>query len=71
MAKKEIKLEDGFSKLEEIIEQLEKDDISLEDSFTLYSEGMKVLKQCNDSIDKVEKKLTILSESGEEYECEG
>lgn len=71
MEKKEIKLEEGFTQLEDIIQKLEHEDISLEDSFALYSEGMKVLRQCNDSIDKVEKKLIILNENGEEYECEG
>jgi len=65
MAKKDFKLEDAFKKLDEIIEELEKPDISLENSFALYQEGMKLIKACNDSIDKVEKELIILSESGE------
>ena len=50
------------------MEALEKPDVSLEDSFTLYQEGMKLLKACNDSIDKVEKELIILSENGESNE---
>jgi len=65
MAEKDLKLEEAFEKLDRIIEELEKPDISLEDSFALYQEGMKLLKACNDSIDKVEKELIILSESGE------
>ena len=44
MAEKEIKLEESFDKLNQIMEALEKPDISLEDSFTLYQEGMKLLK---------------------------
>ncbi len=68
MAEKEIKLEESFDKLNQIMEALEKPDISLEDSFTLYQEGMKLLKACNDSIDKVEKELIILSENGEANE---
>ena len=68
MAEKEIKLEESFDKLNQIMEALEKPDISLEDSFTLYQEGMKLLKACNDSIDKVEKELIILSENGETNE---
>ncbi|HHV09060.1 MAG TPA: exodeoxyribonuclease VII small subunit [Clostridiales bacterium] len=63
-----MKLEESFDKLNKIMEELEKPDISLEDSFTLYQEGMKLLKACNDSIDKVEKELIILSESGEANE---
>jgi exodeoxyribonuclease VII small subunit len=68
MAKKEMKLEESFEKLNQIVEALEKPDVSLEDSFTLYQEGMKLLKTCNESIDKVEKELIILSESGETNE---
>ena len=40
-------LEENFSELEELLEQLEAEDISLEDAFTAYSTGMNVLKQCN------------------------
>jgi exodeoxyribonuclease VII small subunit len=68
MANKEMKLEESFDKLNHIMEELEKTDVSLEDSFTLYQEGMKLLKSCNDSIDKVEKELIILSENGETNE---
>lgn len=63
-----MKLEESFEKLNKIMEELEKPEISLEDSFSLYQEGMKLLKACNDSIDKVEKDLIILSESGESNE---
>lgn len=65
MAVKTIKLEESFEKLNQIMEGLEKSDVSLEDSFALYQEGIKLLKACNDSIDKVEKEMIILSESGE------
>jgi len=68
MAEKEMKLEEAFEKLNQLMETLEKSDVSLEDSFTLYQEGMKLLKKCNDSIDKVEKQLIILSENGESNE---
>lgn len=68
MAEKKMKLEESFEKLNQIMESLEKSDVSLEDSFTLYQEGMKLLKACNDSIDKVEKELIILSENGETNE---
>ncbi len=61
MAEKNLSLEESFQKLEEIVGKMEQEDISLEDSFALYNEGMKVLKNCNDSIDTVEKKLMILN----------
>ena len=48
-------LEENFSAVEELIGQLEAEDISLEEAFTAYSKGMKLLKQCSEQIDRVEK----------------
>lgn len=62
MAKAEKSLEASFEELNTIITRLEEDELSLEESFQLYTVGMKLLKKCNDSIDKVEKKLVVLSE---------
>lgn len=61
---KQLSLEENFAKLEETIEQLESEDISLEDAFKAYSEGMAVLKACNDQIDTVEKKVLKLTQDG-------
>lgn len=55
-------LEASMEELEGVLKELEKEDISLEDSFRLYNDGMKLLKSCNDMIDKVEKKLIVLEE---------
>ncbi len=57
-------LEENFSELEELIEQLEAEDISLGDAFTAYSKGMNVLKQCNEQIDRVEKRVSKLTDEG-------
>ncbi len=63
---KQKNLETSMEALDQILEELEKEDISLEKSFTLYQDGMKLLKECNDSIDKVEKKMIVLNENGKE-----
>lgn len=55
-------LEESFESLEEILGKLEDEEISLEESFRLYQEGMKLLKKCNTAIDKVEKELVVLTE---------
>ena len=39
--------------------------LTLEESFKKYQEGMKLIKNCNDSIDKVEKKLIVISQEEE------
>ena len=58
-------LEDAFLQLETVIERLEAEDISLEDSFKAYTEGMELLQFCNASIDRVEKKVLKMNEDGE------
>ena len=61
-------LEEVFSQLDTVIQDMEREDISLEDSFRLYHEGMQMLKICNEKIDTVEKKTLILDEEGAEHE---
>lgn len=61
----EMNLEETFKKLQETVESLEMDSISLEDSFTKYEEGMRLLKSCHDKIDMVEKKVLSLNEAGD------
>ena len=62
---KEQTLEQTFEKLENVVAKLEQEEISLEESFKLYKEGMKLIKSCNDRIDKVEKGVLKLNENGE------
>ncbi|MDE6363815.1 MAG: exodeoxyribonuclease VII small subunit [Lachnospiraceae bacterium] len=62
---KEQTLDQTFERLEGLIGKLEQEDISLEESFKLYKEGMKLIKSCNDRIDKVEKEVLKLNENGE------
>lgn len=57
-------LEDAFIQLEEVIARLESEDISLEESFQAYSEGMELLQFCNASIHTVEKKVLKMNEDG-------
>lgn len=61
-------LEEIFKKLDAVMEEMEKEDISLEESFRLYGEGMQMLKACNEKIDTVEKKMLILDGEGTEHE---
>lgn len=63
--KKEPTLEENFSELELVIKNLEDREISLEDSFKEYQKGMELIKRCSETIDRVEKKMLQISESGE------
>lgn len=57
-------LEETFAEIEDIIEQMEQQDISLDESFQLYQKGVEGLKSCNDLLDEVEKKMQILTADG-------
>ena len=61
MAKK-LSIEESFEQLDTIIGSLQQGDLSLEESFQKYEEGMKLIKHCSDTIDKVEKKLEIIEQ---------
>ena len=52
--------EEQMEALEEIVEELEKGELSLEDSVSKFEEGIKISKQCNKTLEEAEKKITIL-----------
>lgn len=58
-------LEEKLAKLDAMTEQLRKEDITLEESFSLYKDGMELIKQCNADIDRVEKQVQILNADGQ------
>ena len=63
-----LSIEQTFEKLNELIRQLESDELSMEESFAAYAEGLSLVKSCRESIDEVEKKVLVLEESGEQHE---
>jgi len=65
MNQKEKTLEESFQELDKLIEAMEDREISLEDSFTKYKEGMELLKLCNQKIDRVEKQMLVINDRGE------
>lgn len=60
MATESKSIEKSFEELANIISAMDNDECSLEESFKLYEKGMKLVKQCNEKIDKVEKKISII-----------
>lgn len=61
-------LNEMFEELDDVMEKMGEEKVSLEESFLLYNKGMELLKACNDKIDKVEKKVQVLDEEGDKYE---
>lgn len=61
-------IEETFQELEALIMKMESGGSSLEESFSCYEKGMKLVKECGARIDKVEKQIMVLAEDGGEYE---
>ena len=52
--------EESLKKLESIVEQLEKGDLSLEDSLKLFEEGVALSATCKKELDAAEGKVQML-----------
>ncbi len=63
--KEELRLEEALAQVEKCVGQLEDPQISLEDSFRYYEEGIRKLKICSEKVDQIEKKMLVLNERGE------
>lgn len=64
MAEK-INFEDTMKQLEEIATQLEKGNLTLDESVEKFEEGMKLSKQCSKTLEEAEKRITILLKNEE------
>ena len=53
-------LEEIFSDLEQTIKEMEDGEISLEESFSLYQQGVLQLKNCGTILDEVERDAPII-----------
>jgi len=52
--------EENLKELEIIVAELEKGELSLEDSISKFEKGIKVSKICNSKLEEAEKKINIL-----------
>ncbi|SDY89174.1 exodeoxyribonuclease VII small subunit [Tindallia californiensis] len=54
--------EKDFLKLEEIVNKLESQQLTLEESLNLFQQGVELYKKCYDQLSSAEDKLTIILE---------
>lgn len=59
-------IEENFKELDDIISEMSKDDISLEKSFELYNQGLKLVQNSNLQVGDMEKKIIVLNEGKDE-----
>jgi exodeoxyribonuclease VII small subunit len=63
MTKKKNNFEDLLRRLQEISEQLEREDVGLDDSIKLYEEGIKLSKLCYKKLSEAELKISELKKN--------
>jgi exodeoxyribonuclease VII small subunit len=61
--KTEKSFEESFSRLEKILESLEGDECSLEDTLKLYEEGLGLTKICYDKLNNAELRIKEINKS--------
>lgn len=61
-----VSFEENMKKLEEIAAELEKGELDLDTSVSKFEEGMKISKECNEMLEKAEKKITMLIKGEDE-----
>ena len=66
--KKEKKLEEALDRIDMLLKKMGDKEVSLEETFSLYQEGMQLLKRCNEQIDRVEKQMLQIDEEGQIHE---
>lgn len=63
MSKKERQsFEEALSRLEEIVNELEDESISLDKSIKLYEEGIKLSKNCTETLEQAELRIKKVNE---------
>ena len=60
---KDLSFEEAYAKLEEILEKMTKNDVSLDNALAYYDEADKLLQLCSKKLDAAEKKIQILTKT--------
>ena len=58
---KEIKFEDALKALERVVEELEKGDLTLDETLKKFEEGIRLFKICREKLEKAEARIEELS----------
>tara|TARA_B100000780_G_C20955067_1_gene381057 strand:- start:483 stop:704 length:222 start_codon:yes stop_codon:yes gene_type:complete len=65
MTEKKMDIESTLKQLEKIVTQMEDENLNLEDSLKSYEKGVSLVREAQASLNKIEKKIQILSENNE------
>jgi len=59
----EIKFEDALKKLEKIVDDLERGELSLDEALKKYQEGIELSRACAQRLENAKKKIEVLSKN--------
>ena len=62
MSDKKLSFEENLKNLEDIIQKLQKGDIGLEESISLFESGVKYANECRKELEKAKEKIITLTE---------
>ncbi|MEK5060116.1 exodeoxyribonuclease VII small subunit [Paenibacillus sp. FSL H7-0326] len=66
----ELNFEAAMAELEEVVNQLERGDVPLEQAIELFQRGMKLSQMCNQKLEQVERKIEMIVEEDGEFRKE-
>jgi exodeoxyribonuclease VII small subunit len=59
----EVKFEEALKKLEKIVEDLEKGNLSLDEALRKYQEGIELSRLCSQRLEHAKKKIAVLAKT--------
>lgn len=59
----EIKFEEALKKLEKIVEDLERGELTLDEALKKYQEGIELSRLCSQRLDTAKKKIDVLTKN--------
>lgn len=65
MIGKERKFEEALKRLEQIVNNLERGDVALEDTVSMFQEGISLVKICKDKLQSAEKEIQKIAKDSE------
>ena len=68
MEEKNFVFEHAMKRIEEIVVALEKGDVALDQSLSLFQEGAELIKKCSSALDNAEQKVSLLVKNDSEPE---
>lgn len=65
MEQQKLSFEEAMQRLDSIVKRLERGDVALEESLSLFEAGSKLLASCNQMLDAAEQKVIMLKKGND------